>query len=74
MYGLLTRRPIDKNNDSAGLSKTWIVFSHGIVEKLISEAEFSAEDLAIIILPDNDCGSRFISVFILDEIIANFEF
>ena len=41
----VNRSPIDENNDS--LSKSWIVFHHGIVAKLTSAAEFSAaEDLA----------------------------
>jgi len=39
------RSTIDENNDS--VSKSWIVFRHGIVAKLTSSAEFSAaEDLA----------------------------
>ena len=42
------RSPNDENNDS--VSKSWIVFRHGIVAKLTSAAEFSvAEDLAFVI-------------------------
>jgi len=43
---IITRSPIDENNDS--VSESWIVFRHGIVAKLTSVAEFSAaEDLAL---------------------------
>ena len=38
--------PIDENNDS--VSKSWIVYRHGIVAKFTSVVEFSVtEDLAI---------------------------
>jgi len=48
------RSCIDGNNDS--LSRSWIVFLHGIVAKLTSAAEFStAEDLAI----SNICNKIF---------------
>jgi len=41
----VSRSPIDENNDS--VSKSWIVFRHGIVAKLTFGTEFSAaEDLA----------------------------
>jgi len=44
----VSRSLIDESNDS--VSKSWIVFSHGIVAKLTSEAEFSvAEDLAFVL-------------------------
>jgi len=36
------RSPIDENNDC--VSKSWIVFRHGIVVKLTSAAEFSAAE------------------------------
>jgi len=42
----VSRSPIDENNDS--VSKSWIVFRHGIAAKFTSAEEFSAaEDLAI---------------------------
>ena len=41
----VSRSPINENNDS--VSKSWVVFRHGIVAKLPSVAEFcAAEDLA----------------------------
>src|SRR6218665_2996270 len=38
----VSRSPIDENNDS--VSKSWIVFRHGIVAKLTSAAEFFAAE------------------------------
>jgi len=41
----VSRSSFDENNDS--VSRSWIVFRHVLVAKLISAAEFSvAEDLA----------------------------
>jgi len=43
----VSRSPEDENKDN--VSKSWIVFRHGIVAKLTCGAEFSAaEDFAII--------------------------
>ena len=42
----VSRSVIDENNDS--VSKSWIVFHHGIVAKFTSAVEFFAtEDLAL---------------------------
>jgi len=41
----VSRSPIDENNDI--VSKSWIIYRHGIVAKLTSAAVFTpAEDLA----------------------------